>query len=225
MIIASRTRLMHALGLGLMLAAGPRLAACAQEDTEPALSREQQAAVAAAKRALNAANTRAAAGYTVRSVEARQWRDSSLGCPQPNAFYLQVITTGYAVLLEAEGQVHEVHVAGNNAVVCPGGLSEAAPRRSSSAPVRVTNLKEMEGLASEDLARRLGVARADIRVTGRVASQWTLAGFECVGGAPGESTAEPSISGFRLQLRYQGRIYTYHTDLRRVLPCPPIESR
>lgn len=38
-----------------------------------------------------------------------EWRDSSLGCPQPKMQYLQVITPGYLIQLEAQGQVYNYH--------------------------------------------------------------------------------------------------------------------
>lgn len=38
-----------------------------------------------------------------------EWSDSSLDCPQPGMGYLQVITPGYRILLEAGGQSYEYH--------------------------------------------------------------------------------------------------------------------
>jgi hypothetical protein len=38
-----------------------------------------------------------------------EWSDSSLDCPQPGMAYLQVITPGYRILLEANTQVYEYH--------------------------------------------------------------------------------------------------------------------
>ena len=38
-----------------------------------------------------------------------EWSDSSLGCPQPGMDYLQVITPGYLIRLEAGGQEYEYH--------------------------------------------------------------------------------------------------------------------
>lgn len=38
-----------------------------------------------------------------------EWSDSSLGCPQPEMSYLQVITPGYRILLEANGIQYEYH--------------------------------------------------------------------------------------------------------------------
>jgi hypothetical protein len=37
------------------------------------------------------------------------WRDASLGCPQPGMVYAQVITAGYLITLEANGQKYEYH--------------------------------------------------------------------------------------------------------------------
>jgi hypothetical protein len=44
-------------------------------------------------------------------VEATQveWSDSGLDCPQPDMSYLQVITPGYRILLEANGTQYEYH--------------------------------------------------------------------------------------------------------------------
>jgi hypothetical protein len=38
-----------------------------------------------------------------------EWADSSLGCPQPDMAYLQVITPGYRILLEANAREYEYH--------------------------------------------------------------------------------------------------------------------
>jgi hypothetical protein len=42
-------------------------------------------------------------------VEEMEWNDSSLGCPQPGMMYLQVITPGYRVTLEHNGQRYTFH--------------------------------------------------------------------------------------------------------------------
>ncbi len=54
--------------------------------------------------------------------EAVDWRDSSLGCPEPGKSYLQVITPGYRVVLQADGQTYEYHTnREDRAVLCKGG--------------------------------------------------------------------------------------------------------
>lgn|SRR5690606_26006394 len=46
---------------------------------------------------------------TVVSVDAMEWPDSSLGCPQPDMIYAAVITPGYQVTIEAQGTTYAVH--------------------------------------------------------------------------------------------------------------------
>jgi hypothetical protein len=77
-------------------------------------------AVAAAIAHLAAELGLSPADVTVLSVEEMQWSDSSLGCPQPGMMYAQVITPGYRILLEANGETYDVHTnqTGNAAVTC-----------------------------------------------------------------------------------------------------------
>jgi hypothetical protein len=51
------------------------------------------------------------------TVEAMQWRDSSLGCPRQGVQYLQVITPGYLILLQAGDKLYEFHTDTGTAVV------------------------------------------------------------------------------------------------------------
>jgi len=57
------------------------------------------------------------ADVTVAAVEEVQWNDSSLGCPRPGINYLQVITPGYKLTLEAQGKRYEYHSDLNRRVV------------------------------------------------------------------------------------------------------------
>lgn len=58
----------------------------------------------------------------VTDVEAVQWSDTSLGCPQPGMMYAQVITPGYRMTLEVDGQEYIFHTdGGERAVRCDGG--------------------------------------------------------------------------------------------------------
>jgi hypothetical protein len=45
-------------------------------------------------------------GIDVKSVI---WSNSSLGCPQPGMMYAEVLTPGYLILLNANGQEYEYH--------------------------------------------------------------------------------------------------------------------
>jgi len=91
-----------------------------------------EAAVAAAKEDL--ANWLDVSGedILVTSIEAVQWSDSSLGCPQPEMMYLQVITPGFRVILQAQGQTYEYHTdQGRNAVLCDGKSMPNRPTLSA----------------------------------------------------------------------------------------------
>jgi len=59
----------------------------------------------------------AEADITVVSAEETEWRDSSLGCPKPGMNYLQVITPGYNITLEAHGKRYVYHSDNNRRVV------------------------------------------------------------------------------------------------------------
>jgi len=43
------------------------------------------------------------------AVEARDWPDSSLGCPQPGRAYAQIVTPGYRLVVQANGRQYEYH--------------------------------------------------------------------------------------------------------------------
>ncbi len=55
---------------------------------------------------------------SVVKVEAREWPDSSLGCPQPGMMYSQVITPGYLIVLSANGKQYEYHASRTNVILC-----------------------------------------------------------------------------------------------------------
>lgn len=55
---------------------------------------------------------------TVREMVAVEWPDASLGCPQPGMMYAQVITPGYRIVLEAQGQAYQYHASRNHIVFC-----------------------------------------------------------------------------------------------------------
>lgn len=57
---------------------------------------------------------------TVSSVEAVTWPDSALGCPAPDMMYLQVLTPGYRIVLEAGGTEYTYHTSRTDQVVLCG---------------------------------------------------------------------------------------------------------
>lgn len=58
-----------------------------------------------------------------------EWSDSSLDCPQPGMEYLQVITPGYRILLQANNQLYEYHSNQDTYFVyCEDGVPPILPK-------------------------------------------------------------------------------------------------
>ena len=155
---------------------------------------------------------------TVTRSEPQTWNDSSMGCGKPGTVALTVITEGYAVVLAAQGREHTVHVSGSNAVICGKGVMPHRDGRATNA----RGLDVMMERARQDLAQRLGVDAAQIRIAGMRPQRWDDSALGCP--QEGETIQPGQVDGFRLMLRYSGRIYTYHTDRLGVRPCPAIEA-
>jgi hypothetical protein len=151
---------------------------------------------------------------TVRAVD---WRNSSLGCPKPGMAYLDVITPGHKVTLRAGSQVYVVHEAKNKAFVCHGNkaLGGITPEH------QLTFAKPLIE-ARDDLAKRLGAEPKDIRFLSSEGHTWNDASLDCP--EPGQRYAQVKTRGWKLTFGYRDRTYTYHTDLTRTIPCPPIAA-
>jgi len=88
------------------------------------------------------------------SVEAREFRDSSLDCPQPGMSYLQVITPGYRVLLEADGRRFDVRTSGGQGRICrrrKPGDPDTNTRGSTSAVYETLPCYRLAGLSRSAL--------------------------------------------------------------------------
>ncbi len=84
----------------------------------------------------------------VRRATPVDWPDSSLGCPKDGESYAQVLTSGYLVTAQAEGQVYSVHVGDGRAVVCGTALRavEGAVAKESFEPESPIELPEAQKL-------------------------------------------------------------------------------
>ena len=58
---------------------------------------------------------------TLVKVQPVEWRDASLGCPKPGVDYIQVLTPGYLIKLEAAGSEYEYHTDDAQRVVTCAG--------------------------------------------------------------------------------------------------------
>jgi hypothetical protein len=86
---------------------------------ESSSNAEKQAAVDAAMQdAAGRLSLASGAGdIHVQQVEARQWPDSSLGCPRPEVMYSQIVTPGYLVVISAAGKQLEYHADARGRIV------------------------------------------------------------------------------------------------------------
>jgi hypothetical protein len=76
-----------------------------------------QTALAAAMADLSQRTGTPADQISLVSMEAVDWSDTSLGCPQEGMMYAQVITPGYKIILQAQGQTYEYHTDQTTSVV------------------------------------------------------------------------------------------------------------
>jgi hypothetical protein len=218
------------LAMGLLHgpAAAPQAARTGDDAAESSVA---AAKVSEQARAEAARQLKAQPGeFTVVTVEPTQWTDSSLGCGKPGARSAQVMTKGYMVVLERQGRRHQVNIAGSHAVMCDGTTRISGTTRL---PTSSRGLDRITMLARQDLAHRLRLDPANIGVANVEPRRWTDDDMNCSSGGGGppagetstEGAGQSSTVGYRLQLSASGRTYSYHTDLRSVRACPPLESQ
>ncbi|MGH8240129.1 MAG: hypothetical protein ACREXP_24375 [Steroidobacteraceae bacterium] len=216
-----------------LLAIGLLHGAAAVSQDGPGKSDQRADSSAAARAAAEQARAEAArqlkaplSEFTVVTIEPTQWSDSSLGCGKANSMYTEVVSSGYIVVLEREGERHQVNVAGSRAVMCAPNMRLSGTVRQ---PMSARGLDRVTNLARQDLANRLHLDVQHVRVANVEPRRWTDDDMNCTsdGGtpaveAPAAAAGSASAVGYRLALSASGRTYFYHTDLRSVRACPPI---
>jgi len=142
------------------------------------------------------------------SMKAVEWRDASLGCPQPDEMYAQVITPGWQFIFEDEaGNTYDVRApqGGKSFVVCEDGAQpRPTPSTGTIAPERVI-----------ETAKRFVAERKDLSVTALSVEQaeaveWRNGCLECAG--VNEMCTMVITPGYRIILRAGGARYEVHTD-------------
>ncbi len=105
--------------LAALLATGALLSAQVPVGPPPAdAEKEKAAAVERAKTFLSKRLAVAMDQLTLETADAATWPDASLGCPEKDRMYAQVVTRGFKVILKSGDTRHEVHVSGTQAVLC-----------------------------------------------------------------------------------------------------------
>jgi len=85
-------------------------------------------------------------------------------------------------------------------------------------PTVLPGAEDLVKAALRDLADRIKVASADIRVKEVQAVEWPSTALGCP--EPGMMYAQVITPGYKIVLTAGGRDYTYHSDRSRVVYCP-----
>lgn len=176
-----------------------------------------QPAVDAAVAAFAASAGVAAETVRVVAVEPVSWPDSALGCPEPEMSYLQVITPGYRVVLEAGEERATYHTSDGSAgpvraVRCGGDARRQLNLASLSAPAL--------DLARRDLVARLGGEPAIDLLQSTVAPVTQLI---CPGTPAADDPSRPAMVVFEFQLQSGADIHLYRAVGDKILYCGPYD--
>ncbi len=144
------------------------------------------------------------------SVEAVEWPDGSLGCPEPGRSYTQAIEPGTKIVLRAQGQIYTYHTGPKRFVLCQQAIPTSEP---AYAPV----LQSVLDLALADLGAQLGQTARTIRVLSIEETTWTDSSLGCP--QPGMAYLTVLTPGYRIVLDADGTQYPYHTSYSRVVLC------
>jgi len=138
---------------------------------------------------------------TVDSVAEQTWSDASLGLPEPDMMYAQVVTSGHVVTLSLGGRSYVYHVAGETAKLKPQNEQSAAepPAAPGADPAE---------RAKADLAARLGTTVDKIVVESVEEHTWSDTSLGLP--EPGMVYAQVLTDGHIVTLGYDGRTYVYH---------------
>lgn len=99
-----------------------------EKPVDPAVARER--AVERARKHLSEKLGVPTGEVKLVSAKAMTWSDTSLGCPEPDRMYAQVLVDGHEVLLEAQGETHRLHVSRKRIVVCIDKAPRLGPEHS-----------------------------------------------------------------------------------------------
>jgi hypothetical protein len=151
----------------------------------------------------------------VLSVEAVEWPDTSLGCPQPGMMYAQVLTPGYRIGLQAGGQAYTYHTGGDNLVLCEAqaGMDTDQGDGSQVDPGAAALVEQ----ARKDLGERLNIRGDEIRVRSVEAMQWRDSSLGCP--QPRTNYLMVITPGYLVKLEARGSVYEYHTSMEDAVYC------
>ncbi|MCC7354479.1 MAG: hypothetical protein IT330_12085 [Anaerolineae bacterium] len=141
---------------------------------------------------------------SVVGVESVEWSDTSIGCPEPGKAYAQVITSGFKIVLRADGTTYTYHTGGGKVVLCQPGA--AAPSAEKDV-----------ALAKTELAKKLNVPDSEIVVENVEEVEWRNTSLGCP--EEGKMYLQVIVPGHVITLKAQGKTYEYHTGNNQAVTC------
>ncbi|HKZ71122.1 MAG TPA: hypothetical protein VJ020_13640 [Anaerolineales bacterium] len=126
------------------------------------------------------------------------WPDGSLGCPQPDMGYIQIMIDGYAIWLGAGKQVYEYHGSGDRDPFLCERSDEFVPPGLESLIVE----------AKQDLAQRLSISVTRISLVKAEVVVWPDSSLGCP--QPGMLYKQVPEDGALVILLVEGNVYEYH---------------
>lgn len=150
---------------------------------------------------------------SVSLVEAVEWPDGSLGCPQPGMSYVQVLTPGFRLILQVEGTAYEYHTDTRQTVVLCEEISmsdlPAIPEPVEPVPGPVEpGLEGLVAQAKSDLADTLSIPVDQIEVLEARAVVWPDGGLGCPD--PDMAYTQVPQDGVLIRLTVGSNVYNYH---------------
>ena len=158
------------------------------------------------------------ADITLVSLEAREFNDSSLDCPEPGMAYQQVITPGHRAVVEARGRRFDVRISGSHGKLCRHTRRAGQRKDQARQTPRESAVASLVALAREDLADALGIAPEEIR-------QLDIRAYDGENPPPGCRPRCPKSAetcGYVIGLVHDGRRFDFHAVDGKAAPCPPI---
>lgn len=115
------------LTLGILLTSILLLSACSlsggnqpvEESLPPELPEDTESLIMLAKFDLTIKTGVDIEDIVTKSIEETQFDDASLGVPEPGVTYAAVVTPGYIIMLEADGEMYEYHASGEKVIEVP----------------------------------------------------------------------------------------------------------
>jgi len=155
----------------------------------------------------------------IEVVEAKAvvWPDGSLGCPQPDMVYPQVLQDGFLIVLRSNNQLYEYHGGGDSTIfLCETATADPDALQPAAAPITATQTVSITlptnpivVQAMKDLGRRLAIRLEQIQVVKAEAVTWPDAGMGCP--QSGMAYTQVQQDGMLIVLAVDGTTYNYHS--------------